>query len=630
MDSVTLRKKFIKYWTSEPRNHKEIPNVSLVPNIDSTLLFVNSGMFPLVPYLSGQPHPLGSRLCNIQKCLRPKYEEILEVGDNRHSIIFEMLGNWSLGDFDKTKQIPWILDLYVSEFGFDPTRIYISVWGGDEDVPKDNIAIQTWQKAFKKYGITAEYSDNIYDIPKNLEEGKQHKFRIFPYGKGKNWWQRGEAPGELGGPSSEMFYDLGKIEREQDQYFINDDSGRFIEFGNNVFMEYFLNKDMVWVPLKQKNIDFGGGLERAAMCIANTTDIFETDLYSPIINTVSTISKINYIEAKNKGLDIKPFRIIADHAKAAAFIIADGVLPANKDQGYVLRRFIRRMARNTKKLNIQTNIGVRLAQSVIDNFAVAYPHLKEHENLILETIEREETNFQKTLNRGLKEISKIKESNNGIDGEKAFYIYETFGIPIEMTLEEFEMAPEEIVKLEAEFKAQQKKHQEESRKGAEQKFKGGLADRSEETIKLHTAHHLLLKALQEIIDPAIHQKGSNITGERLRIDFNYGDNISEDQIRQIEKLVNSRISESLKVERREMKKEDAEKIGAEMEFGQKYPDMVSVYTIYNKDGSVFSMEFCGGPHVKNTKEIGEGGKKFKIIKIEKIGSNMKRIKANLI
>ena len=351
--SDQIRKKYQEFWTSSPRDHKEIPNVSLVPNMDSTLLFVNSGMFPLAPYLAGEKHPLGNRLFNFQRCLRPKYEEILEVGDNRHSIMFEMMGNWSLGDFDKTSQIPWILELYVEHLGFDPQRLYVSVWAGDELIPRDDVAIATWKKAFNKYGINAQFSEDIYNVPSNLEQGKKHDFRIFPYPKSKNWWQRGEVAGELGGPSSEIFFDMGIAETEQDRYHINDDSGRFVEIGNNVFMEYYLSSDLTWTPLSQKNIDFGGGFERAVMCLSGSTDIFETDLFESIIKKIAEISGKAYKNKDGKAHEYtSAFRVIADHARAASFIIADGVRPSNKDQGYILRRFIRRMVRFGNKIGL--------------------------------------------------------------------------------------------------------------------------------------------------------------------------------------------------------------------------------------------------------------------------------------
>lgn len=629
LTSEDIRKLFVNFWTSNPRDFKVVPNVSLVPNIDSTLLFVNSGMFPLAPFLGGQPHPSGKRLCNFQRCLRTNYDEMLEIGDNRHTMMFEMMGDWSLGDFFKKEQIPWIMELHVEHYKLDPSRLYVSVWAGDEKVPRDDTAIELWKKAFKKYGVEAEFSEDLSKLPKDLKEGKNHKYRIFPYGQKKNWWERAHAPGELGGPTSEIFYDLGKIQRKQDKYHINDDSGRFIEIGNNVFMEYKLNKDMKWEKLPQQNVDFGGGFERIVMCIQGKTDIFETDIYAPILEEISKISEKEY---KNNGEEnefTSAFRVIADHARAATFILADGIRPSNKDQGYILRRFIRRMVRFAKKLEISENFSRQVATAVIERMQEAYPHLKENGQEILAAIEKEEKLFRQTLERGLKELEKVKAREEKLTGGLAFYIYETYGFPLELTLDEFDLSEKEAGEIMSEFNEAEKKHREKSRLGAEKKFKGGLADHSEEVIKLHTAHHLLLRALQIVLGDNVKQKGSNITAERLRIDFNYGQKLDEKEISEIQRIVNDKINADLTVVRREMPREEAEKLGAQMEFGQKYPDVVSVYLIKEKNGEYFSKEFCGGPHVKSTGDLSEGGRKFIILSQENIGGGLRRIKAAL-
>ncbi len=640
--SEQLRKDYINFWTGSPRNAKEIPNVSLVPNNDPTLLFVNSGMFPVNPYLAGQPHPLGTRLTNFQRCLRTNYDEMLEIGDNRHTLMFEMMGVWSLGDFSKKDQIPWIMEFWVKVCGLDPKRLYVSIFTGNEEVPRDTEAIEIWKETFRKYGIEAEFSEDITNIPPadhpELAEG--WKFRIFPYEKKKNWWQRAsDAPGELGGPTSEMFYDMGEIVEEQEKYHINDDSGRFIEIGNNVFMEYKFEQDGKWHAMKKKNIDFGGGFERVVMIAQNKKDIFETDIFSSALGKTAEISGKEYKTNNSENEYTKYFRILADHSRAASFILADGVRPSNKDQGYILRRFIRRLVRFGTKLGITTNFTKDLAIAVIEKMKDAYPHLKENEMMIVDEIEKEEIKFRKTLDNGLKEIKKIQESGVEIDGSTAFYIYETYGFPIEMTLDELGLKEDQAEKVQTEFEEFAKKHREKSRAGAEQKFKGGLADQSVETTKLHTTHHLLLAGLQKFVDSNIKQRGSNITAERLRIDFNYGDKLTEDQIKQIEDFINEQIEKELEVKRIEMPREDAEKIGAQMEFGQKYPDTVSVYligpsdVINNEDwqsSDIISKEFCGGPHVSNTKELGEGGKKFKIQKQENIGAGLRRIKAGLV
>lgn len=628
--SDEIRQKYYKFWSTSPRDHKAIPNVSLVPNIDSTLLFVNSGMFPLTPYLAGEKHPSGKRLFNFQRCLRPKYEEILEVGDNRHCIMFEMMGNWSLGDFDKTMQIEWIMELYVEHLGFDPKRLYVSVWAGDEKIPRDDVAIDTWKKAFRKYGIEALFSEDIYNVPLSVEGSDKHAFRIFPYPRSKNWWQRGEAVGELGGPSSEIFFDTGIAEKPTDKYHINDDSGRFVEIGNNVFMEYQLNSELKWEPLLQKNIDFGGGFERAVMCLSAKSDIFETDLFYSYIDEIKRISGKDYKTNGQANEFTSAFRVIADHARASSFIIADGIRPSNKDQGYILRRFIRRMIRFGKKIGIEDNFTAKIGEKVVERMHIGYPSLLENKKLILDTFEQEEMNFRKTLGNGLKEIEKLRSTGFRLTGQKAFNIYETFGYPIEMTIEEYALNKDESERVMGEFLEHQEEHKKASRSGAEQKFRGGLADQSKEVTKLHTLHHLLLRTLQLMVSPDIKQKGSNITGERLRMDFNYPEKLGEERIKMLEDKVNEMINKGYEVNRIDLPKDEALKLGAEMEFGQKYPDIVSVYVIKDENGEYISKEFCGGPHVKSTKEIGENGKNFKITQEENIGGGIRRIKGKLV
>jgi alanyl-tRNA synthetase len=632
LTSREVRERYLKFWTEAPRSCGVVPNMSLVPNVDSTLLFVNSGMFPLVPYLGGQPHPLGKRLCNIQRCLRTNYDDMLEVGDNRHTLMFEMIGDWSLGDFTKEQQIPWIMELWVKVLGMDPSRLYVSVFAGDGTAPRDDLAIETWKKVFRSYGVEAEFSPDVHAVPSTLEEGKTWKYRIFPYGKGKNWWQRAEAPGELGGPTSEMFYDMGVVERPQDKYHINDDSGRFIEIGNNVFMEYRLSNELTWQPLEQKNIDFGGGFERVCMIVQNKLDIFESDIYSPIIDRVAAISGRQYKSDGAENSDTAAFRVIADHGRAATFILADGVSPSNKDQGYILRRFIRRLARFGRKLGIEKEFTKEVAEAVIQTLAHAYPHLEENRDVILQKIHDEEVAFNQTLSKGLRELSKIQaqlEPGATISGEQAFFIYETYGFPLELTLDELKITDDRAKIISTQFAEAEKKHRELSRAGAESKFKGGLADQSRETTKLHTAHHLLLAAMQKLVDPNIKQKGSNITAERLRMDFNLDRKMTPEEIAKVEELVNQQMSENLPVLRVEMPLQEAEALGAQMEFGAKYPDLVSVYFIGDQK-NWFSAEFCGGPHVAATSEIAEGSKRFKIQKQENVAAGIKRVKAALV
>jgi alanyl-tRNA synthetase len=557
---------------------------------------------------------------------------MLEVGDNRHTLMFEMIGDWSLGDFSKEQQIPWIMELWVKVLGMDPSRLYVSVFAGDDTAPRDDLAIETWKKVFRQYGVEAEFSEDVHSVPPTIEQTKGWKPHIFPYNKKKNWWQRAEAPGELGGPTSEMFYDMGVVEREQEKYHINDDSGRFIEIGNNVFMEYRLSQDMKWEPLAQKNIDFGGGFERVCMIVQNKNDIFESDIYSPIIDIVSKLSGRSYKTNGVENEDTAAFRVIADHGRAATFILADGVSPSNKDQGYILRRFIRRLARFGRKLGLEREFTKEVAGAVIDTLAHAYPHLEENRVTVLQKIHDEEVAFNQTLAKGLRELSKIQTQlapGQMISGEQAFFVYETYGFPLELTLDELKVGDAEAQVITQEFSSAEKKHRELSRAGAEQKFKGGLADQSRETTKLHTAHHLLLAAMQKVVDPNIRQKGSNITAERLRMDFNLDRKMTPEEVSKVEELVNERINESMQVLRVEMPREEAEALGAQMEFGAKYPDIVSVYFIGDQQ-QWFSAEFCGGPHVESTGEIGEGAKRFKIQKQENVGAGIKRVKAALI
>jgi alanyl-tRNA synthetase len=630
--SKEVREIFTQFWTESPRGCKIVPNMSLVPNVDSTLLFVNSGMFPLAPYLGGQPHPLGTRLCNIQRCLRTNYDEMLEIGDNRHTLMFEMIGDWSLGDFTKEQQIPWIMELWVERLGLDPNRLYVSVFTGDESAPRDTVAIEVWKATFRKYGIQAEFSEDVTQVPPTLEATAGWKYHIFPYDKKKNWWQRADAPGELGGPTSEMFYDIGCSDSCYSSFHINDDSGRFIEIGNNVFMEFKLSEQRKWIPLTQKNIDFGGGFERICMIVQNKLDIFESDIYMPIIERVSQLSGHAYKTDGRENDHTAAFRVIGDHGRAATFILADGVSPSNKDQGYILRRFIRRLVLFGLKLGIEKPFTVDVAEAVIATLSHAYPHLEENRSIILEKIAAEEATFNQTLVKGLKELAKVRASipaGENISGEQAFFIYETYGFPLELTLDELKVSEQDAATISEQFREAEKKHRESSRAGAEQKFKGGLADQSRETTKLHTAHHLMLAAMQKVVSADIRQKGSNITAERLRMDFNLDRKLSEEEVARVESLVNEQITQNLPVLRVEMPRDEAEKIGAQMEFGAKYADLVSVFFIGSKD-SWLSAEFCGGPHVASTGEIGENGRKFKIQKQENVGAGVKRVKAALV
>ncbi len=666
-----IRKMFLDFMKS--KNHAEVTNASLVPVNDPTVLFTTAGMHPLVPYLLGQPHALGKRLTNVQRCVRTN--DIEEVGDTTHLTFFEMLGYWSLGDYFKKEALSMSFEFYTSKdlIGFDPRRIFVTVFEGDENASEDQESIQVWQEIFTKAGIKAEVWNKKNFSQKNL--------RIFPLNKKENWW--GPA-GETGpcGPDSEMFYWRGDGQPDFNKYVPWDDSGMFIEVGNDVFMEFNKTTSGAFEQLTSKNVDFGGGLERIA-AIYNFKDengvfsmqysVYDTDIFKKIISKIEQISGQQYSPTESLIDQTSAFRIIAEHSRSATFILADGIRPANKDQGYILRRLIRRMVRYGKKLGIENNFTKDLALCVIDAMADYYVHLTTNQSFILDEIEKEEIKFRDKLKSGLNELEKL----SVIDGSLAFFIYETYGFPVEMILEELHSNTnkyklivndsdtsikfinndipkskrtkliesdnskvwrkvsdydlEEINKsFISEFNKEFEKHKNNSRSGAEQRFKGGLADASTETTKLHTTHHLLLAALQKLISSDIKQKGSNITAERLRMDYNFDRKLNEQEIQQVEDKEKQKIREGVKVQRIELPKEKAENIGAQMEFGQKYPNVVSVYFIGENLENAFSKEFCGGPHVKNTKEIGATGKKFEIYEQESVGAGLKRIKGRLV
>lgn len=620
MNSKDVREKYLKFF--ETRGHKIIPSASLVPENDPTTLFTGSGMQPLITYLLGEKHPMGTKLVDSQKCFRA--EDISEIGDNRHSTFFEMLGNWSLGEYFKAEQLPWLFEFLTEIIGLDPKRLYVTVFAGDKslDIPKDDEATEIWKRLFKEADV--DYKDvYIGSEADGYEKGMQGA-RIFAYDAKKNWWSRSGVPtnmpiGEPGGPDSEVFYDFGlphdiKFGKECHP---NCDCGRFLEIGNSVFMEYKKVADGSFEKLQQRNVDFGGGLERIVMAATNNPDIIAVN-HRLILDHLEKESKKVY------GLDeneTEAFRIIADHMKAAVFLISDGVRPTNTDQGYFVRRLIRRSVRYADLLGISESILASVVRPIAEMYKDAYPEVGEKNVEIEQTITEEENRFRATLSRGLKEFERL--ANDNISGHDAFVLFSTYGFPLEITQE---LAAERGVVVDvAEFKTEMEHHQETSRVGSDKKFKGGLADTKEETIKLHTAHHLLLAALQQVLGSSVKQRGSNITAERLRIDFSHPQKVTAEELKKVEDIVNEKIKEHLNMIRREMSKEEAEKIGAEMEFGVKYGEMVSVYFLEDNKGNIFSKEFCGGPHVTNTSELGH----FRILKEEAVSAGVRRIKAVL-
>lgn len=615
MDSNEIRSKFLKFF--ENRGHKIIPSAPLVPLNDPTTLFTGSGMQPMIPYLLGQPHPLGKRIADSQKSFRAV--DIDEVGDNRHTTFFEMLGNWSLGDYFKVEQIEWMFEFLLDEIGIDPNRLYVTTFSGDEknNIPKDTEAGEIWKKLFAKKGIEAKEVE-IGSEENGYKVGMQGG-RIFYYDVKKNWWSRAGVPdnmpsGEPGGPDSEMFYEFTEVKHDPkfgEHCHPNCDCGRFLEIGNNVFMEYKKNEDGTFSKLPQKNIDFGGGLERLSMAVNNSPDIIQTN-HRAILDYLEKVS--GKIYGKNQE-DTRAFRIISDHMKAAVFLIGDGVIPSNTNQGYFVRRLIRRAILYSDKLGIKENGLFQLVAPLLESYKNVYQDTYEKKEVISEEIKKEEKKFRDTLQRGLKEFEK------GID---PFILFSTYGFPIELTVE---LAKEkgETIDLEK-FKEKMSEHQKLSQTASSGMFKGGLANHNEKTIRLHTAHHLLLAGLQDVLGKEVKQRGSNITEERLRMDFICDHKLTEEEKKKVENFVNEKIKAGLDVVRREMPFSEAEKLGAEMEFGAKYPEIVSLYFIENKDGSAVSKEFCGGPHVKNTRELGI----FKIQKEEAVAQGIRRIKAVLV
>ena len=583
------------------KGHKLVPNVSLVPENDPTLLFVNSGMFPLVPYLSGEKHPLGSRVVNVQRCLR--FDDLEEVGDYNHTVAFHMIGNWSLGDYFKKEQLPWIYEFFVEKLELDPQRIFATVFEGDSDAPRDTESIELLKGIFAKYGIKAEIGT-----------------RIYAYGKKDNWWKRGEAIGELGGPDSEVFYYLGEGSGEGKDPAIYDKE--YLEIGNSVFMQY-KRAENGWEELSQRNVDFGGGLERIALAVQDKRDIFETDNFWPIIEKIQELSNLKYHENEEST---KCMRILADHIRAATFLAMDNVKPSNKDQGYVLRRILRRMVRTGKKLGIESGVSVNLVSTVVKNFSWIYPELEHTEKDIVETFALEEEKFRKVLNIGAKEAE--KSLRGGIESveelsKAAFDLFQSVGYPMEMFLEDVrdKKIAVDLKELNASFENLFKQHQAQSRQGAEQKFKGGLADHSEQVVKFHTATHLLHWALREVLGKHVKQMGSNITGERARFDFSHHEKLTEEEVLRVENLINEKISEQHNVSFEIMSKEEAEKTGAMHFFGEKYGDEVKVYYIGKNLEHAFSKEFCGGPHVQNLSELGQ----VKIEKQKSLGKDLQRV-----
>ncbi len=644
-----IRSKFLNYM--KEKGHAVVPSASLVPENDPTTLFTGSGMQPMLPYLLGQPHPLGKRIADSQKSFRS--QDIEEVGDNRHTTFFEMLGNWSFGDYFKEEEITWMWTFLIDELKLDPNNFYVTCFAGNEalGVPRDTFSAELWQKLFAEYGVDA----NISDTP---EEGIGEGERIFYYSEKKNWWSRSGVPanmpeGEPGGPDSEMFYDFDpKNEKKvhenstwkNEPCHVNCDCGRFLEIGNNVFMQYKKTANG-FEELPQMNVDHGSGLERYAAALRNDSDMFNIDVFDEPKKTIARLSGKSY---GVNDVEIYAYRVVLDHIRSATFLIGDGVMPGNKDQMYFVRRLIRRAVRFARNLGVQENFTKEVASSFIETYKGEYKNLEEKKESILTEIDREESKFRKTLENGIKEFEKIRiglTTRNteieyppkdfvagatlySISAQQAFNLLQSFGFPIELTIE---IAKEKGMSIDIDgFELLRKEHSESSRTASAGKFKGGLGGDGEMEVKYHTATHLLHEALRQVLGDHVLQKGSNITSERLRFDFSHGEKMSDEQKVQVEKIINDVIAADLPVHREEVSYEEARARGAIGVFDAKYDATVSIYTIGAQTGKrgeadLFSMEFCGGPHVEHTGQLGH----FKIAKEEAVSAGVRRIKAVL-
>lgn len=597
MSTDEIRKKYLDFF--KKNGHKEINPSPLVVDSDPTTLFTSAGMQQLVPYLKGESHPRGVRLVDIQPSLR--LQDLEEVGDNRHTTFFEMLGNWSLGDYFKKEQLPFVWEFYTKEIGLDPDKLHVSVFGGSTEVPKDTESFEIW----KKLGV-AESHIHFYDAE-------------------KNWWSRAGTPdkmppGEIGGPDSEIFYEFSDVFHDPKYGKFchpNCDCGKFLEIGNSVFMQYQKTEDGKLVELPQKNVDFGGGLERVASARMDDPDVFHIDLFRDVIEKIEGEAGIKYNSDPGKD---KSFRVIADHLRGSVNLLSEGVIPANKLHGYALRRLIRRAMFHFHLLG--SGISGSAITGVASGFRKYYPNVDKNWKIIEENLTAEATRFEAALKRGLATLTKAVADGKIIDGEFAFDLYQTEGFPLELTMEILKQngmhfSDDEKNEFETEFE----KHKEASRSASAGMFKGGLAEASEITTKLHTATHLLHAALRQILGEHVGQKGSHITSERLRFDFSHPQKLTDEEIGKVEDLINLKIKEDLPVTFTSMSLPDAIKAGAMHFFAERYGREVKVYSI----GS-FSMEVCGGPHVTHTGEIGS----VKIIKQEKVGAGVVRIYAALV
>jgi alanyl-tRNA synthetase len=627
MTTDQIRSRYLKFFAD--RAHRVIPRANLVPQDDPTTLFTGSGMQPLLPYLLGAEHPEGTKLVDSQTCLRA--QDIDEVGDNRHTTFFEMLGNWSLGEYFKTEQLPWFFEFLVDEIGLDPKRLYVTCFIGEDkyDIPKDIDSAKIWKGLFEYRKIEAkevEIGSEADGAKVGMQEG-----RIFYYDASKNWWCRagkiGDMPeGEPGGPDSEVFYEFDFIKHNPEygeHCHPNCDCGRFMEIGNSVFMEY-QKTAKGFEKLPKRNVDFGGGLERIAAAALGDPDVFKISLLWPIIE------KLEALSGKRYDSHTESMRVIADHLRAATFLAVDGIVPNNKEQGYVMRRLVRRAMVKAFDLGIEQNFLEQIVPVIADLYVEDYPEVKANREKVIAVLIKEEKAFRQTLRKGIHEFE--KQQAKTVSGEMIFSLYDTYGFPVELSKEEAFKREIDLAKDADEvFARLMKEQRERSQTAAKGTFKGGLGGQTEQHKKYHTATHLMYQALRDVLGTHVIQHGSNITEERLRFDFSHPEKMTAEQITEVEQIVNEQIEKDLVITWEEHPtKEAIDELHVLGAFGDRYGDVVKCYRMQAKsEDKPFSFEICGGPHVDHTGQLAEGGKKFKIKKEESSSSGIRRIKAVL-
>lgn len=627
MNAQQIRASYLKFF--EDRGHVVIPRAKVVPDNDPTTLFTGSGMQPLVPYLLGEAHPAGTRLVDSQTCLRA--QDIDEVGDNRHTTFFEMLGNWSLGDYFKEEQLPWFFEFLTDTVGLDPSKLYVTAFAGNAefDLPKDEVSAGLWQKMFTSKGIDAKIAE-IGSEAAGYERGIKPGERIFYYDAKKNWWAPEGEPskmsvGQPGGPDSEVFYEFDFIEHDTkwgEHCHPNCDCGRFMEIGNSVFMEY-IRTDKGFEKLPKQNVDFGGGLERISAAQLNSPDVFKISILWPIIEKLQSLSGKSY-ESHTESM-----RVIADHLRAATFMAVDGVVPSNKEAGYVMRRLMRRAIRYSFDLGIEQNFLEEIVPVIADLYHDDFPEVAERREEVIAILVREEKAFRQTIRKGIKEFNTMADKKDQISGYDIFVLYDTYGFPVELAVEEaFHWSKPLTDTWRNEFEMKMNEQRQRSQTAQKGVFKGGLAGHDDIHKQYHTATHLMYKALRTVLGDHVIQRGSNITDERLRFDFSHPEKVTPEQIAEVERIVNDAIATDYPMTWKEYPTDEAFARGALGAFGDKYGDTVKVYQA-GPDDNPFSFEICGGPHVDHTGQLAEGGKVFKITKEEASSAGIRRIKAVL-